>query len=348
MQGKNNSFIKFMSGTTGILVVIAAIAVCAVISGFAVYTAVQASAKPVIAEISPYSEQDGSQPEVESESESESAANTEPTSESATEPVTEPVTETEPETVTESATETEPATETETEPATEPVTEPVTEAVTEAETEPDEDKIIICIDPGHGYDDPGTDSDYLGDLSEKDITLDIALRAADILNTTIVSDIPVEIYLTRSNDVIPAGAEKNEFDQYLFGPKLREAYIKSLGNVDALVSVHCDYYEEDETLDGVRIFYSLGVNKTSVTLGLDIADCITSNVGATAGGRLPDVQYTYYDDAYYITKCTPFPAVLVECGFVTNKTEAKNMLDEDWRQQMAKSIAEGIKVFLGL
>ena len=57
-------------------------------------------------------------------------------------------------------------------------------------------------------------------------------------------------------------------------------------------------------------------------------------------------EYTYYDDAYYMTKCTPFPAVLVECGFISNETEAKNMLDDEWKNKMAQGIAQGIMAFL--
>ena len=221
------------------------------------------------------------------------------------------------------------------------------EQTTEAETfEPDEERIIICLDPGHGYDDPGTDSEWLGELSEKDITLDIAKRVAAIINERYSGELPLDIYLTRESDVAPEDAERNKYGQYLFNPQKRETYIESLGYVDALVSIHCDYYAEDPKRDGVCIFYSLNVNKSSVSLGLDVANGILSSVGVSASGRKPDVQYTYYDDAYYMTKCTPFPAILIECGFISNETEAKNMLDDGWKDKMAEGIAEGIMAFL--
>ena len=39
---------------------------------------------------------------------------------------------------------------------------------TAAATEEDDGVITVCLDPGHGFDDVGTDSAFLGELAEKD------------------------------------------------------------------------------------------------------------------------------------------------------------------------------------
>lgn len=319
---RNNKFITFMGGTGGFVVVLAVIIVALAVSGYAAFTALRISARYASAYADEPSDvttlADTTVDQIESD-----------TSVQTTEPIV-------PEESTASESE-----------SAESESETVTEEITEAETfEPDEERIIICLDPGHGYDDPGTDSEWLGELSEKDITLDISKRVAAIINERYSGELPLDIYLTRESDEAPEGAERNKYGQYLFGPQKREAYIESLGYVDALVSIHCDYYAEDSKRDGVCIFYSLNVNKSSVSLGLDIANGILTNVGKSESGREPDVQYTYYDDAYYMTKCTPFPAVLIECGFISNETEAKNMLDDEWKDKMAEGIAQGIMAFL--
>ncbi len=322
---RNNGFLTFMGGTGGFIIVLAVIIVALAVSGYAAFTALRISASYA----SSY---------LDDQNDVTTADTTVSESESDTELLTVDPIEFEETTALESESDSE---------STENESETVTEEMTEAETfEPDEERIIICLDPGHGYDDPGTDSEWLGELSEKDITLDIAKRVAAIINDNYSGELPLDIYLTRESDEAPEGAERNKYGQYLFGPQKREAYIESLGYVDALVSIHCDYYADDPKRDGVCIFYSLNVNKSSVSLGLDIASGILSTVGKSESGREPDVQYTYYDDAYYMTKCTPFPAVLVECGFISNETEAKNMLDDEWKNKMAQGIAQGIMAFL--
>lgn len=359
----SDKFIDTFSGGSGIAIVIAVLLVALAASVYSLYrvrSAVEAASEESRTPAAEAVEKSDSDTEAAPVSESGIITESGSYADTAEKPVKEKetgsetedksVSETQPESesdaVTKSGTESGTVDETESESETEDETE--NESETDAETvERDEDRIIVCIDPGHGYDDPGTDSDYLGEWSEKDIDLDIALRVSKYLCEKVTdTDVPFEVYMTRKDDNIPADAKKNDYDQYLYGPHMREEYIESIGIVDAVVSIHCDYYEEDPSIDGVHVFYSLGVNKKSASLALDIGDSIGQIVGKTAGGKLPDVQYTYYDDAYYITKCTPFPSVLVECGYVTNKKEAANLMDEKWRQKMAEAIAEGIITFL--
>ena len=50
--------------------------------------------------------------------------------------------------------------------------------------------------------------------------------------------------------------------------------------------------------------------------------------------------------AIYLLHNAHSPAVLAECGFLSNETEAKNMLDDEWKNKMAQGIAQGIMAFL--
>ena len=52
-----------------------------------------------------------------------------------------------------------------------------------------------------------------------------------------------------------------------------------------------------------------------------------------------------FEDAYYVIREAPVPSSLIEVGFVTNPTDAANMLDEAWRRTIAKGIAAGIDSF---
>ncbi|MHB1151844.1 MAG: N-acetylmuramoyl-L-alanine amidase family protein [Eubacteriales bacterium] len=212
------------------------------------------------------------------------------------------------------------------------------------ETEPPEpDKNVIIIDAGHGYDDPGTDADILGSWSEKDITLDIALRLGAILEAE-----GCEVFYTRKDDIIPKNAPRNAEGFYLLNAYAREDFIKSQKNVDAFVSVHCDSYEQDPKINGVRIFY-YKYNSTNIEkLAGDIAAGIENalKIKGKPGTTPPLISGLSKEEAFYVTKCTSIPSVLVETGFVTNKTDVNNFLNTDWRQDMAQGIADGVLSFL--
>ena len=52
-----------------------------------------------------------------------------------------------------------------------------------------------------------------------------------------------------------------------------------------------------------------------------------------------------YDSAYYVIRTCHVPSVLIEMGFVSNKTDAENMLSEEWRQTFAEGIANGLHTY---
>ena len=64
------------------------------------------------------------------------------------------------------------------------------------------------------------------------------------------------------------------------------------------------------------------------------------------GHPAPLVKTMADDDAFYVIKKIGVPSVLCEIGFVTNQTDAANMLDEAWRQAAAQAIADGIIAYI--
>ncbi|MDD4772581.1 MAG: N-acetylmuramoyl-L-alanine amidase [Eubacteriales bacterium] len=208
------------------------------------------------------------------------------------------------------------------------------------------DNPVIIVDAGHGYDDPGTSGDLLGDLLEKNITLDIALKLGAILEGE-----DCEVYYTRKDDVIPKNAPRNTEGLYLLNAYAREDFInlkQSEIYVDVVVSVHCDSYERDPGVNGVRIFYYKDNSKRIAVLADSIAAAIKRALGIEDKPHLtpPSIDGLNRENAFYITKCTDIPSVLVETGFVTNKTDAANFLTDKWRQDMAQGIADGVLRFL--
>ena len=103
-------------------------------------------------------------------------------------------------------------------------TDAQTTVVTEADTTvppPLEKGITICIDPGHGFDDPGASTEYLGQWTEADVNLAIGLMLRDELVAR-----GYTVIMTHDTNDIPADASPNE--QYLFGLAKRTAYANEL------------------------------------------------------------------------------------------------------------------------
>ena len=216
-----------------------------------------------------------------------------------------------------------------------PSRESETESVTE---EPDDGIPTICIDPGHGFGDLGTDSAYLGDLSEKDITLDIALHLRRELESR-----GFHVILTHDGESFPRA--DNDDGNNLFRPQERIAYAKTL-DIDYYFSIHCDSYDGDSTVNGVRVYYSADTpyTKESAKAAEKIRDAINE--------AMPDMKKTVIKEmsnasAYYVIREAPVPSALIEVGFVTSPLDAGLMLDASWRAAIAVGIADGIEAYLG-
>lgn len=191
----------------------------------------------------------------------------------------------------------------------------------------------VVIDPGHGYDDPGTGEGYLEGLAEKDIVLDISLKIRDIL-----SEKGFNTVMTREDDVKPEGME-NQI--YLFNPSSRIEFAESLDACDIFISVHCDSFESDTKVSGTRIYYFEG----NTPLTPDYAEKLSQSIFEILPEKAPLIMPMNRENAYHILKGISVPVCLAEVGFVTNQTDRENMLDFEWRQKIAQGIADGIESF---
>ena len=204
------------------------------------------------------------------------------------------------------------------------------------EPAPDDSRITICIDPGHGFGDAGTTSKYLGDWSEKDVTFSIA--------TMLRTELEARGYLVHMlHDGVTIPDSAKDDGNNLFRPAERIESVRD-ADIDYYVSIHCDAYADDESVMGTRIYYAKGTSFTrkSKTAANAIQDAINEQLPNAKKSRVIEKEY---DEAYYVIREAPVPSSLIEVGFVTNPTDAKNMLDEAWRRAIAQGIAAGIDAF---
>jgi N-acetylmuramoyl-L-alanine amidase len=168
----------------------------------------------------------------------------------------------------------------------------------------------VVIDAGHGGFDRGGIPRQR--IAEKEMTLDVSRRLKKILAAD-----GYRVVMTRESDV--------------FVPLGRRVAIANSYRKGIFVSVHFNSATRVGA-DGIETyFYGRG--------SLPLASAIHHFV---AGGA-PSPNRGVRRRGYYVLRKTRMPAVLVECGFLTNPTEAAYIQRSSYRQKLAKEIAAGIR-----
>jgi len=170
--------------------------------------------------------------------------------------------------------------------------------------------ITVVIDAGHGgYDRGGIPGQR---VAEKDMTLDVALRLSNVLSAS-----GYRVVMTRSSDVfVPLGG--------------RVAIANSYRNA-VFVCIHFNATGRTGASGIETYFYS----RDSLPLASAIHHYVT--------GGAPSANRGVRRRGYYVLRKTSIPAVLVECGFLTNPTEAAYAQSASYRQKLAEEIAAGVR-----
>ncbi len=182
---------------------------------------------------------------------------------------------------------------------------------------------VIAIDAGHGGSDPGA---QFGDAKEKDINLQIALKAEELLKEE-----GYVVYMTRSTDKTVG---------------LDARIPLSYGaNADLFISIHQNNYAgtSSRRVYGLETYYNPNrgafIEKFATYLCEDITALTgTKNRGIKDGGEngshlavLCNVEYA------------SLPAVLCEVGFMSDEKELENLCSDEYQQLVAQGIVNAVK-----
>ncbi len=186
---------------------------------------------------------------------------------------------------------------------------------------------VVVIDAGHGGEDSGA---VANGLLEKDINLSIALMLRDMLTAG-----GYQVVMTRDTDIsIFDSSASTTREKKVSDLKNRTKIINNSKN-QILVSIHQNKFEQSQYF-GTQMFYSKNNPKSAV-----LADELRKSV---TGLLQPDNKRELKpaDSNIYILDQAQVPAVIVECGFLSNEEEAKKLSDKDYQQKMAFAICGGI------
>ena len=219
---------------------------------------------------------------------------------------------------------------------------------------------IVVIDPGHGGQDPGA---VANSVREKDINLAIALKLESALKSK-----GIKVELTRKTDVYLKLAERTEIANRL--------------NAEVFVSIHANALPKGRSAKGFEIYLmALPTDNDALELAIiENRELVDGKTDVAASDRktqlllsiLGDMQQNYKvtestDFAEYLYKAgnqsglpmrrvaqAPFfvlrgadmPAVLLETGFLTDRSEARLLLQAGYQQKIADAMALGIINYL--
>lgn len=216
---------------------------------------------------------------------------------------------------------------------------------------------MIILDPGHGGHDPGAVG--VTGLSEKDVVLDIALRAKAILTRRA----GVKASLTRSDDE--------------FVPLETRARLAKSRQADLFVSIHANANPRRRT-KGIEVFL-LGRTSNRRILATAARENGTTEAEAGALQRiLADLARDYntaaslelahltrdtlkktlrreYRDVvdlgvrrapFYVLLHSGVPSILVEVAHVSNRLEERRLRTPTYRQWLAEALSQAIERFL--
>lgn len=176
--------------------------------------------------------------------------------------------------------------------------------------------MIIGIDPGHGGQDPGA----IGPNGnrEKDINLAIAQRVQFLL-----SQAGMRTVMSRSDDsTVGLPARSNLFNG---------------SGANYLVSIHCN--AAPDSAPGYVSTYIQATGGQAERLAGTVHKRLVQATGWKDGGiRVQNL---------HMTRETRMPAILCECGFISNPVQEAVLSSSEGQNRLAKAIAAGIGDFLG-
>ena len=194
----------------------------------------------------------------------------------------------------------------------------------------------VVLDPGHGGHDKGQLSRY---GAEKDFALDVARKLRPILQAK-----GFRVIMTREGDY--------------FVPLEVRAKIANSARNSIFVSIHFNATNDDPNATGFEIFSftprgapsTSDGNVTSRSFNMQPGSSVDAQSMALSAciyhsvlGQLREYDRGIKRARFAVLRLTTVPAVLLECGFLTERGESKLISNKDWRAKLAGAIGVGIE-----
>ncbi len=177
--------------------------------------------------------------------------------------------------------------------------------------------ITVVIDPGHG----GRDGGAVGKdgTLEKDLNLAVALKLKALLET-----MDIQVVMTRDTDIELADPDSPHKKADDLNARLQLA--QSQENA-VFISIHMNNFPI-EKYRGLQVYYSENHTR-SLTLAQTVQDTAQNALRNTDDRKVKPAG-----DSIYLMSHLTIPAILVECGFLSNEDERELLKSEDYQKKL--------------
>ncbi|MDX1350386.1 MAG: N-acetylmuramoyl-L-alanine amidase [Putridiphycobacter sp.] len=186
-------------------------------------------------------------------------------------------------------------------------------------------EVTILIDPGHGGKDPGHLSLSKAHLPEKDLNLLISKKIGHYLEHNLSN---VTVLYTRTTDVYPS-----------LDDRVKQANSKG---VDYMMSIHCNGSDNTD-IQGTETHIHNFESKEAYKWALQVEKQFKTRAGRKSRGIKTGADIGH---SLQILKFTKMPTILIECGFLTNVSEAAYLNSEYGQEIIASAIFRATRAFL--
>ncbi len=200
--------------------------------------------------------------------------------------------------------------------------------IIQTNTTPATNKTVI-LDSGHGLPDNGTEGP--SGITEQELNLQITLKLQEILEQS-----GVKVILTRSDDNGIYEIDKDSIRSKKVSDMKNRVYIGNNSNADIYVSIHMNYYAESQ-YNGWQTFYQPR-SENSKKLATIIQQSLNENIGQNKRNPMA-IKGAYIMDKVKI------PSVIVECGFLSNKSDESKLKTDEYQSKLAWGIYIGIQKY---
>ena len=185
----------------------------------------------------------------------------------------------------------------------------------------------VTIDAGHGIPDEGAQNE--NGLTEAGINLKIALKVQKLLEVSNCT-----VILTRSDENGIYDIDSKTLREMTVSYKKNRVKIGNSSDSDIFVSIHLNKIPQNQYY-GWQTFY-----KRNSEEGKNLSNYIQENLNQSI--QIENKRVPQIISGKYIIENLEIPTVIVECGFLSNPTEANLLTQNDYQDKIAWGIYCGI------
>ena len=205
---------------------------------------------------------------------------------------------------------------------------------------------VICIDPGHASNpdmstepigpgssemkvkDPGGTAGVVTGIGERVVTLAIAKDLKPLLEAQ-----GATVVMTREGETFHGGNRER-------------AEIANNAHADLFIRIHADGSNNHAETGASTLYpasipgWTDGIFAQSKKAAITVQASMVNNLGVKDDGTVERSDLTGFN-------WSKVPAILVECGFMTNAEEEQKLISADYQEKIAEAMRNGIEIYFG-